>query len=239
MLQERPFYTRPLFYFAVGALGSALGGIVLYKLVNRQKAKPYQQVTRAYPLHYFESSPEVEQAHVAEPVAEPVTAPKASAKKAAVSPSVSASASVLLSRLAANPAIYAKEKRKQEKARASKRAKARVRAKAKAKREESLFPNGLAIVDGRLRIENWSAWMKSAPRVMDLALDAGAQTAGDVLKVLLNNSLPQYPWPPPAGSRLRSQWDRLSSIVAASMDLPNPPPVEEKKEDTPWLRLVK
>jgi hypothetical protein len=230
MLQERPFYQRPAFYFTVGAVTATMGALVYLKLARRKEARR-TLTTRAYSAHLFAPAEE-EDVEEAEEAAIPT------AKTATTATTASATAAVtnaLPSRAAAR-----KAKKKREQAAARKRVAAKAKAKSRAKREESLYPNGLAIVDGRLRVEDWSAWMKSTPRLMDLALDAGAKTAGDVLKVVLNNSLPQYPWPPPAGSRLRSQWDRLSAIVASSMDLPNPPPTEEKEEERgSHLRLVK
>lgn len=106
--------------------------------------------------------------------------------------------------------------------------------------------SGVKLEDSRLRIEDWSKWMKWTPAKMDLALDAGAKTAGDVLKVLLNLALPGYAWPPEAGSILKGQWDRLQTVVAEGLHLPDLPPDggsevddEEEEEKSPVkLRLV-
>lgn len=97
---------------------------------------------------------------------------------------------------------------------------------------------GICVQDGKLRVHDWSAWMTFAPDKMDLAVHAGARTAGDVLKVVLEAALPHYPWPPPRGSKMREQWEALSGVVAESLDLPNPPPDDRREEATPRLRLV-
>lgn len=120
---------------------------------------------------------------------------------------------------------------------AARAAVARKKQASAAKRAHKHDNPGVVVRDGRLRVEDWSAWMAFAPRMMNIAEDAGAKTAGDVLKVVLNTSLPQYPWPPPEGSRLREQWDKLAEVVAESLNLPNPPP-HDGVDVVPHLRLV-
>jgi|GEM_PF-4865322 len=101
---------------------------------------------------------------------------------------------------------------------------------------------GVAIRNGRIRIDDWSAWMSFGPETMDLALDAGAKTSGDVLKVLLKRALPEYPWPPRAGSQFEEQWEKLAETVAETLGIPDLPPSggggEEEEEARPKLRLV-
>lgn len=105
-------------------------------------------------------------------------------------------------------------------------------------------PSGLKLEDGRLQIEDWSKWMKWIPSKMNLALDAGAKTAGDVLKVLLNLALPGHTWPPETRSPMREQWDRLQTVVAEALRLPDLPPsggseeADETEERPVKLRLV-
>jgi hypothetical protein len=117
-----------------------------------------------------------------------------------------------------------------------------VTAKEKAKRSQRGIPateSGVVIEAGRLRIADWNTWMTFAPKMMRIAVDAGAKTAPDVLRVVLNTSLPQYPWPPPADSRLHDQWDELTEVVATALGLPNPPPNGgQERESGSHLRLV-
>lgn len=104
--------------------------------------------------------------------------------------------------------------------------------------QASKSSHGITVQNGRLRIDDWSKWMEYGPKTMDLAVDAGARTAKDVLNVILNLALPQYSWPPQRGSKLYSQWERMAGIVARTLQLPNPPPDDNQDESTPHLRLV-
>lgn len=98
---------------------------------------------------------------------------------------------------------------------------------------------GVAVEMGRLRVKDWNAWMKYSPRMMTFALNAGAQTSGDVLRVVLGAALPQYAWPPEEGSGLRGQWDHLSGVVAETLGLPDLPPTPRREDKKPHLRLIK
>lgn len=99
---------------------------------------------------------------------------------------------------------------------------------------------GICIRNGRIRIDDWSSWMSYVPEAMDLALDAGAKTSGDVLKVVLKQALPEYPWPPRAGSQFEEQWEKLAETVAQVLGIPDLPPSgnDNEEESRPKLRLV-
>lgn len=100
---------------------------------------------------------------------------------------------------------------------------------------------GIVVRNGRVRIDDWSAWMSFGPETMDLALDAGAKTSGDVLKVLLKRALPEYPWPPRPGSQFEEQWEKLAETVAETLGIPDLPPSGgggEEEEARPRLHLV-
>jgi len=116
------------------------------------------------------------------------------------------------------------------------------RAKEKAKKSQrgvAATESGVVMEAGRLRIADWNTWMTFGPKMMKIAVDAGAKTAPDVLRVVLNTSLPQYPWPPPEGSRLHGQWSELTEVVATALGLPNPPPNDgQERKSGSHLRLV-
>lgn len=80
---------------------------------------------------------------------------------------------------------------------------------------------GLAITRSGLRVTDWGAWMRHAPRAAELAMAEGGD-AQTIVTNMLRRIYPQTQWPPEPGSPLAEAWPRLLAAAARSMSMTFP-----------------
>lgn len=84
--------------------------------------------------------------------------------------------------------------------------------------------HGLAIVDKKIVLIDWQAWMKWAPKaVADARLD-GAETGEQIASSLFRRLFPDRQWPPLASDPIVETWRKIT------FDIQNLVPALEEEE---------
>lgn len=83
---------------------------------------------------------------------------------------------------------------------------------------------GIEIVDGRMTVTDWGAWMAWAPDAIAAAVADGALGATGVMIAIMRKALPKHAWPPHEEDLRYPAWRMMVGIVAKRMNLePDPP----------------
>lgn len=83
---------------------------------------------------------------------------------------------------------------------------------------------GLDIVDGRLVVRSWDAWMAFAPEALEATL-AETDDVDEIVANLFRRAFPMRAWPPEDGE-LAEQWRRIVGAVGRSLQKPFRPHLE-------------
>jgi hypothetical protein len=87
-------------------------------------------------------------------------------------------------------------------------------------------PSGVEVIDGKLEVTDWGAWLTWVPGAIADAIAGGARYASAVMVEVMRRALPEYAWPPHEGDSRYPSWRETVDVVARRMNLePDPQPV--------------
>lgn len=83
--------------------------------------------------------------------------------------------------------------------------------------------SGLRIEGGKLRVVDWSEWMRKGPAIIHVCLQEGTESPEEVTANVLRRLFPGHAWPPAPEDPFYSTWRSMNALVGRALDQPTRP----------------
>jgi hypothetical protein len=86
--------------------------------------------------------------------------------------------------------------------------------------------SGLRIENGKLKVVNWTEWMRKGPALIHVSLQEGSKDPEEVTTNVLRRLFPERPWPPEPDDPVFATWREMNALVGKALDTPVRPHFE-------------